>query len=265
MFPSNGGSLWEKSRNASRWSSRKWPLKISPSDYLNRHPKGPHAEHAREIVAEDAAEYRERLLSHFGPIEAAFAALVRAFGLAAFFGEEANAVDSTLRQPVEEWVSLNLPMFSLGDGGQIVRVFLDSAAELETKIIKQLGLRPSKYGDFGPPAGIPLRPKFWKLSLSPQKYLNRNLWETEKNKQNRLLALAALVPFEKQIDKELRRFNELLRDELSNFDVRVAQRAYSNSLLAAQSHLLFTRYDSQYSHEYFQRTNEFVENAFLSG
>ena len=90
-------------------------------------------------------------------------------------------------------------------------------ARMERRIVRELGLHLPKCGELGPPANIPERPSFWKLSTPPGKYYRTHRVGRLKNKQNLYLALAAMAPFESQIESELLKFEMHLRSELSDF------------------------------------------------
>jgi hypothetical protein len=242
-----------------------WPFKLRPDLYLGKYPTGPHAQLARELMAEEVAIYQSQLEAAIVPSRESFLTLLALFGLSAFSDDLDDSEERdrlNLHTPLKAWLRKALPSPPLFAWSAAYALLKRARTLEQRKIVQQHGLHPSWFGEFGAPTKPPIRPRFWKVRLDPKQYLWRYGLDNQ-NTQNVHLARAAVVPFEQRMSVEFDRAEATLRDKLTPLGA-AAELAYQQALEKAYLHIVWSRYGGIQSMEHFRALNERCESAKLT-
>jgi len=232
---------------------KKWPLKVSPSNYLDVYPDGPNAELAGEIVDKELTECREELdeleqLSRIG-----IDVLVYQLGPYLLDSGEDKKVSLIL---LDGWTwgtlhSLEMPPRGIPD-------FLRRKKSITKEIMKKYGLRFEKGGNIGPPKNFHVRPVSWKLKSLPCQYLLRQ--SSQRTKEKTLLAKEAVAPFEEAMATELIKVESALLKGFWPCKSQHIEWMMGVALSKAELCITYERYGGNQSPEHFRKIDDWINN-----
>jgi hypothetical protein len=244
---------------------RPWTHRLRPDVYLERFPKGPHSDHALQLIATWRAEFEGALQEALPAARISLDVLLELLGLSAFSNEDSDRDKLTLHKAVTDFLEKAIPGPSVSVDSWVIwwRLFRRVQLLERRQRVKELGLRPSWFGSLGPPAKLVERPEFWKLTLEPVKYVERYRFSDLPDTQNMHLARAAIAPFEARISKEYRAVEIALRDALARFGSS-GDTQFRAALEIARDHIAWQRYRGIQGPEHYQALHEKTMDSTLT-
>lgn len=221
----------------------KWKNRISPSDYLLRFPNGPNAELAKEFLEQGKADYRKILDEALPTIIAGIKVLVDYFGESLI---KCEPEEKTATDVLEAWIRNLIPQ---PKKGLPIHELKKARKQIIDEMLDNYGYKFEKSPYLiGPPKRITKAPAYWKLKTSPGFYLMKR--STRSTKENTLLALAAVAPFEEAIEFELDKIEFEIRQRLNGVNNSYNENMAIAIMKIASIEIFYYRYDGNYSLEF---------------